>query len=81
MKHRLKWFPESGLVNFWVKNNDNPRSTSSCKLDKETNRKNKDEDRKILTLSHLSGPFIFLIAGSALSLFFFLIEIIYNKIK
>ena len=54
---------------------------SSCKLDKENNRKNKNGDRKILTLSHLSGPFILLIAGSAFSFFVFLAEIIYYKIK
>jgi len=67
------------MINFWAKN-DNPRF-DSCKL--ENRRKNRDavDDLKVLSLSHLSGPFIFLIAGSTFSFFVFLIEVIYFKIK
>lgn len=75
---RLKWWPESGLIYFWTKT-DNPRF-DSCKLENRRKKKD-DDDRKVLSLSHLSGPFIFLMAGSTFSIFVFLIEVIYFKVK
>ena len=72
---RLRGLAESGLVNYWIK-----RITPKYEICKAENRKvfsHDGDQRKILSLYDLSGPFILLITGSMLSLFVFLVEKIY----
>lgn len=76
---RLRGLAESGLVEYSIK-----RSTPKNEICKVENRKtfsHDDEQRKVLSLYDLSGPFILLVAGSSLSLLVFLIEKIYNFLK
>jgi len=66
-------------VNYWIN-----RITPKNKICKVENRKAfspADDQRKILSLYDLSGPFILLITGSMLSLFVFLVEKIYYYYK
>ena len=70
LNFRLKWLAEWGLVDYWVKRTT-PRN-DECKAFSKAS-----DDRKILSLNDLSGPFIFLITGSILSLFVFLLEKLY----
>lgn len=63
---------ESGLVAHWRKK-VTPR-TERC--DPEI-RRDGDDNRKILTLADLSGPFILLICGLTFSFWVFLIEKLY----
>ncbi len=72
--YRLKWLAESGLVDYWAKRNK-PKN-EECNSD-SLKTFSKANDRKILSLHDLCGPFIFLITGSILSLFVFLLEKLY----
>ena len=76
---RLKWWPESGLMQYWRYELTNMRGIDECKLpvDRTISSKNGD-DRKVITLANLSGPFLFLILGISLSFLVFLLENIYN---
>ena len=62
-------------MNYWIK-----KITPKNEICKVENRKvfsHDDDQRKILSLYDLSGPFILLLIGSMLSLFVFLVEKIY----
>ena len=66
-------------MNYWIK-----RITPKNKICKSENRKKitrDDNNRKMLSLYDLGGPFIFLFIGSMLSLFVFLVEKIYYYFK
>jgi len=65
---------ESGLVGHWRKK-VTPR-TERCNPEI---RSDGDDDRKILSLADLSGPFILLICGCTLSFFVYLIERLYHR--
>jgi len=73
--YRLKWLADWGLVDYWIKM-IKPQN-EKCNLDNLKAFSKARDDRKILSLNDLSGPFIFLIIGSILSLFVFLLEKIY----
>jgi len=75
---RLKWLPESGLTQYWRYEFQIMRGIDECRLpvDRSISSKNGD-DRKVITLENLSGPFLFLIFGISLSFMVFLLETIY----
>ena len=79
---RLKWWPESGLMQFWKFDNQVMRGIDECRLpvDRSMSSKNGD-DRKVITLENLSGPFLFLIFGISVSFLVFLFEILYYNYK
>ncbi len=73
--YRLKWLADWGLVDYWIKM-IKPQN-EKCNLDNLKAFSKARDDRKILSLNDLCGPFIFLIIGSMLSLFVFLLEKLY----
>jgi len=73
--YRLKWLADWGLVDYWIKM-IKPQN-EKCNLNNLKAFSKARDDRKILSLNDLSGPFIFLIMGSMLSLFVFLLEKLY----
>lgn len=73
--YRLKWLADWGLVDYWVKR-IKPQN-DKCNSDNLKALSNARDDRKILSLHDLCGPFIFMITGSILSLFVFLLEKLY----
>jgi len=64
-----------GLVDYWVKKTKPQKE--GCSPDGRKAFSKARDDRKILSLNDLCGPFIFLIMGSILSLLVFLLEKIY----
>ncbi len=61
-----------GLVDYWVKKTKPQKE--GCSPDGRKAFSKARDDRKILSLNDLSGPFILLVTGSILSFFVFLLE-------
>ena len=73
-QNSLKRLPESGLVDYWQKR-ILPK-LDQCQLD---NYQAASEEKRVLNLSDLMGPFLLLLAGIAVSFTIFLMEIILFK--
>lgn len=74
--NRLKGLAESGLVGYWI-NKIQPK-LDQCELN---NYKKTSEEKRVLALKDLMGPFLFLLGGIAVSFLVFLIEkaVFYHK--
>lgn len=66
---RLKWLAESGLVGHWIKNIQ-PK-LDQCQLE---HYKKTLAEKRVLSINDLAGPFLFLLAGMAISFLVFLVE-------
>lgn len=73
---RLK---ESGLINHWI--SSNMRNIDKCLIKEKTTLREEAHKVTALNLSNLSGAFLLLIMGTALSFFMFLGELIVFKLK
>ena len=78
--NRLRDLAETGLVNYWVKRITPKNEYCDAKTLKVISNDLGDQ-RKILSLNDLSGPFVLLITGILLSMFVFLLEKIYYYFK
>jgi len=67
--YRLKGFAESGLVDYWIRKTL-PKQ-NKCQLD---NYKKAADEKRVISLKDLTGPFLFLLAGMAVSFLVFFIE-------
>ncbi len=72
--NRLRDLAETGLVNYWVKKITPKNEYCDAKTLKIISNDNNEDQRKILSLNDLSGPFVLLISGILLSILVFTLE-------
>jgi len=65
---------ETGLVNYWINRITPKNEYCNAKTLKIISNDINEDQRKILSLNDLSGPFVLLIAGILLSMLVFLLE-------